>query len=193
MLKLKVFKSLVFLAWIWQVLLITRLIQSLCIATLLLFFLQRTQNKTLPLPIPEFFLSLNTSGNPMMVLCQFETQQKPLHSHTAAWSWHCCGHRYHCHSSSRARATTGFFSTGTGHCSSCTANYTSHCAPWITFLFESPAQELSSLSSSLLKLSDWKALIPTGASFAQYSLSTIDASYFDSKKEILCVGLGYLC
>lgn len=85
----------------------------------------------------------------------------------------------------RALGMTGFvfFSTGRSYYGSCTGNYASHCVPWITFLLKSPAQELSSLSSSLLKLSDLKALTSTAANFIQYALSTVGASYFECKKK----------
>lgn len=168
MLKLKVLKSLVFLAWIWQVLLIIRLFKSLCITTLTI-----PHRKHITKPCHSQFQSFSSAWTLQEILWRFYINLKPSRN---------CSNRIQQPGvgtaaaivitytlTSRVQAMTGFFSTGRNYYSSCTGNYASHCAPWITFLFKSPAQELSSLSSSLLKLSDSKALTSTRASFAQYS------------------------
>ena len=94
---------------------------------------------------------------------------------------------------SRALDMTDFCRTGRSYYSSCTGNHAGNYVPRITFLLQSPAQKLSSLSSSLFKLSDLKAPTSTAARFGQYALSTAGASYSECKKEMHSVLLKYFC
>lgn len=187
-----------FLAWIQQVLLIIRVIQSLWIPVLSLLFTENTEQ------------TLTTSNS--KILAQPNHFRKSCDALVSVWNLAeiaprtyaglklASGTRYYTAAApifitytmtSRAWDMTDFFRTGRSYYGSCTSNYASNHVPWITFLLKSPAQELSSLSSLLLKLSDLKAPTSTAASFIQYALST--ASAFEHKKEMHFVLPKYFC
>lgn len=189
-----------FLASIQQVLLIIRVIQSLWIPALSLSFTENTKqnlttSNTKILAQPQHFRksceALLSVWNLAEIAPSAYTGLKLAHETRYYTSAAPIFITYAMTNS--ALDVTDFFSTGRSYYGSCTGNYASNYVPWITFLLKSPAQELSSLSSSLLKLSDFKAPTSTAASFVQYALSTAGTSYFECKKEMHSVLLKYFC
>lgn len=180
-----------YLAWIWQVLPIIRFIQPLWISALSLSLEKRKKNLTTSssktLPQPKHFRKSCEGFTPIWnpaEIAPSACSDLQLASGTRHYAAAPIFIIYT--TTNRALGMRGFFfffSTGRSYNGSCTGNYATQCVPWITFLLKSPAQELSSLSSSLLKLSDLKALTSTAADFIQYALSTVGASYFECKKK----------